>query len=189
MEIAHRQLANGELKLAWASWTHHTGRPGGEKAKILWFWKKIRISAKRSDRSNCFVFGISGKLCKSVREWHLCHADILKPLWVIKVLNRTFINEWAGICGPGILVMWTYVLDYCHRDITVRKYNMLFHQRDGLIECAPDLWPKCTWEHPARCQRRQDVQINMGDNGGIWCFHGKKNPVHDNSISSTRWST
>ena len=31
MEIAHRQLANGELKMTWASGSPYATRPGGPK--------------------------------------------------------------------------------------------------------------------------------------------------------------
>ena len=63
-------------------------RDYGHELKITIFEQsKIFRKKSSSDRPNCYVYGIVGKLFKSVREWWLSHAYILKTLWVIQVSN------------------------------------------------------------------------------------------------------
>ena len=61
MEIRHRQLAHGKLKMAWMSWGPYTARPGGPQDVFTKFGEGLSYSCKDMTNKN---------LTKT------CHADV-----------------------------------------------------------------------------------------------------------------
>ena len=97
-------LALGLHQFAFSEKKSHLANDFAIIFRQIWAAGEIHFLMTKN-RSNCYVFGIIGKLFKNAREWCLFQTDILKSFWVI---NPKF-QIWKFIYFCQILVIFSHI--------------------------------------------------------------------------------
>ena len=79
-------LALGLRQFAFSEKKSHLANDFAIIFRQIWAAGEIHFLMTKN-RSDCYVFGIIGKLFEHAREWCLFQTDILKSFWVIQVSN------------------------------------------------------------------------------------------------------
>ena len=96
-------------------------------------------------------------------------------------LSSSSSSSWSVNFSLKSLLFQNYSLDLLQSQHSDGRHTVFRWKRVPAWIGAPppplNFWSKCTWEQvvwfSVRCQDRQNMWIDVGGNGGIWCSHGK----------------